>query len=103
MNLIEEIRRPIKEEMLLFERTFVETLKTQNPLLNEVHKYLTQRNGKQLRPMLVLLAAKLTAAINKVTIDAAISLQLLHTASLMSRSVNDIYFVPVVINRYVFS
>lgn len=89
MTFIETIRQPILNEMQLFEKTFVEALHTENPLLQSVNEYVLQRSGKQLRPMLVLLSAKLCGEINQTTIDGAISLQLLHTASLIHDDVVD--------------
>jgi len=89
MSFIEAIKRPILEEMQMFEKTFVEALSTDNPLLLSVNDYVLQKSGKQLRPMLVLLAAKLCGRVNYSTIVGALSLELLHTASLIHDDVVD--------------
>jgi len=75
--------------MQLFEKTFVSALSTENPLLLSVNDYVLQKSGKQLRPMLVLLSAKVCGPVNQSTIDSAISLELLHTASLIHDDVVD--------------
>lgn len=89
MNFIETIRRPILTEMQLFNKTFASVLSTENPLLSNVNDYVLQKSGKQLRPMLVLLAAKICGNFNQSTVDGAVSLELLHTASLIHDDVVD--------------
>ena len=89
MSFIEIIKNPIRIEMQLFEKTFGEAVSTDNPLLLSVNDYVLQKSGKQLRPMLVLLAAKLCGEVNQSTIFGALSLELLHTASLIHDDVVD--------------
>ena len=89
MSFIDAIKRPILAEMQMFEKTFVEALHTDNPLLLSVNEYVLQKSGKQLRPMLVLLTAKLCGEVNQSTIFGALSLELLHTASLIHDDVVD--------------
>ena len=89
MSLIENIKKPIQEEMQMFGKTFAESLHTDNPLLLSVNDYVLQKSGKQLRPMLAILSAKLCGKVNQSTIDAALSLELLHTASLIHDDVVD--------------
>jgi len=75
--------------MQMFEKTFASALSTENPLLLSVNDYVLQKSGKQLRPMLVLLSAKVCGTVNQSTVDSAISLELLHTASLIHDDVVD--------------
>ena len=89
MSLIENIKKPIQEEMQMFGKTFAESLYTDNPLLLSVNDYVLQKSGKQLRPVLAILSAKLCGKVNQSTIDAALSLELLHTASLIHDDVVD--------------
>lgn len=89
MNFIESIKQPILAEMQLFEKTFASALSTDNPLLLSVNEYVLQKSGKQLRPMLVILSAKLFGEINESTLLGALSLELLHTASLIHDDVVD--------------
>ena len=51
--------------------------------------HIRQKNGKMMRPMLVLLAAKLLDEVKPATLHAAASLELLHTASLVHDDVVD--------------
>ncbi len=89
MNFIETIKRPILAEMQLFGKTFADSLSTDNPMLESVNEYVLQKSGKQLRPMMVVLSAKLCGEVNQSTIDSALSLELLHTASLIHDDVVD--------------
>ncbi len=92
MNVIEIIKKPIIKELHSFEKQFVDELKTENPLLININEYIQQRKGKQLRPLLMFLSAKICGTINEQTIISAISIELLHTASLIHDDVIDIAF-----------
>ena len=89
MNFIETIKRPILDEMQLFSKTFADALSTDNPMLESVNEYVLQKSGKQLRPMIAVLSAKLCGEVNHETINGALSLELLHTASLIHDDVVD--------------
>lgn len=89
MNQLQQAILPIKEEFEAFRRLFESSLQGSNPLLNEVLAYIKQRNGKMMRPMLVLLVAQMCGGIHASTLHAALSLELLHTASLVHDDVVD--------------
>lgn len=89
MDKIELIKKPIEAEMTDFKLLFDDSLKSNTPLLDEVLTYIKQRNGKMMRPMLVFLTAKLFGKPNLYTQHAALSLELLHTASLVHDDVVD--------------
>ena len=80
---------PIIGEMEDFKRLFGESLSSSNLLLQQVIAHIRQKNGKMMRPMLVLLAAKLLEEVKPATLHAAASLELLHTASLVHDDVVD--------------
>jgi octaprenyl-diphosphate synthase len=52
-------------------------------------RYIVKTKGKQMRPMFVLLSAKLSGSINESTYRAASLVELLHTASLVHDDVVD--------------
>jgi octaprenyl-diphosphate synthase len=64
-------------------------MKSKVPLLDRVTYYIVQRKGKQLRPMFVLLSAKLFGEISDKTYNAAALVELLHTATLVHDDVVD--------------
>ena len=86
---MDKFRSVIQTEFRQFEETFAVILKSDNPLLNEVLDYIYAKRGKQLRPILVLLSAGLCRGITSKTIQSAVSLELMHTASLMHDDVVD--------------
>lgn len=87
--MIDQIRKPIENEFRLYEAAFDEAVKTDNVLLANILKYVRSTRGKELRPILVLLTGALFGKIDTDTIQSAVSLELLHTASLMHDDVVD--------------
>ncbi len=79
----------LHEELLLFDKKFQEAVKSNVPLLDRIMRFIVNRKGKQLRPMFVLLAAKLCGPVNEVTYRAASLVELLHTATLVHDDVVD--------------
>ena len=89
MERLEQIKSPISAEFEVFKQKFDASLQSSNPLLGEVINFIKQRKGKMMRPILTLLMAKLYGEIEDSTYYAAISLELLHTASLVHDDVVD--------------
>ena len=89
MSGIEKIRRPVAEELEIFDRQFKQTLKSDVFLLNLITRYVMKTKGKQIRPMLVLLSAKLFGEIGSKSYTAASLVELLHTTSLVHDDVVD--------------
>jgi len=87
--MIDQIRKPIEKEFRMYEAAFEEAVKTDNKLLANILRYVRTTKGKELRPVLTLLSAKLLGEVDSDTIKAAVSLELLHTASLMHDDVVD--------------
>lgn len=86
MKLSQEI---LHDELQIFEKEFREAVKSQVPLLDRIMRFIVNRKGKQLRPMFVLLSAKLFGEINRSTYRAASLVELLHTATLVHDDVVD--------------
>ncbi len=89
MDVLSLIKSPIIDELEDFKNLFDHSLSSSNPLLTDVIEHLQQRNGKMMRPILVLLIAKLYGKVSAQTLHAAVSLELLHTASLVHDDVVD--------------
>ena len=79
----------IGNELKIFENRFKEAMDSEAPLLKRILSYIVKRKGKQLRPMFVLLSAKLCGEINEVSYRAASLVELLHTATLVHDDVVD--------------
>ena len=89
MSQIDLIKRPITQELDLFETKFREAMKSNVPLLDTIMTYIVKRKGKQVRPMFVFFSAKLFNGINDSTYRAASLVELLHTATLVHDDVVD--------------
>ncbi len=89
MISLEKIKNPILAELNGFEPYFKSCLKSKVPLLDIITNYILRRKGKQMRPILVFLAAKMHGEINSATYTAAALIELLHTASLVHDDVVD--------------
>ena len=89
MERLDQIKHPVLAEFETFKQKFDASLQSSNPLLGEVIQFIKQRKGKMMRPILTLLMAKLYGEIDDSTYHAAISLELLHTASLVHDDVVD--------------
>ena len=58
-------------------------------MLDRIMQYIVKRKGKQLRPMFVMLSARLGGSVNEKTYRAASLVELLHTATLVHDDVVD--------------
>jgi octaprenyl-diphosphate synthase len=73
----------------MFQTAFENELKSNNEIISSVNQHILKKRGKQIRPLLTLLSAKSVGDINDNTIKCAISLEILHTASLIHDDVVD--------------
>ncbi|OFY58318.1 MAG: polyprenyl synthetase, partial [Bacteroidetes bacterium RBG_19FT_COMBO_42_10] len=89
MSLLDDIRKPVDKEMGEFESYFGRTMKSNIPLLKIILNYIIRRKGKQMRPLLVFLTARLNGDISESTFVAATLIELLHTASLVHDDIVD--------------
>jgi len=86
---LNKISDPITEELKEFENQFSGVLKSKVALIDLITKYILRQKGKKIRPILVLLSAKLCGEINSRTYVAANLVELLHTATLIHDDVVD--------------
>ncbi len=86
---ITDIKQPVEAELREFEQRFREDMRSQVALLDKITYYIVRRKGKQIRPVLVFLTAKLAGDITDSTYRAASFVELLHTATLVHDDVVD--------------
>lgn len=93
MITLDEIRRPIREQLTDFEAFVGRQFTAEGELLSEMLRYALSSRGKGIRPMLVFLSAALHAGtIDKVgrrTQIAALLVEMIHVASLIHDDVID--------------
>lgn len=83
------VKAAIGTELASFERYFKEVFESDVFLLDKILRYLTRQKGKQMRPMFVLLCARLGGEINKQSFRAALVVEMLHTSSLVHDDIVD--------------
>ena len=89
MDYISLIKAPIEKELSDFIVLFKDSLTTSDGLLSQALDHIKSRSGKRMRPILMLLIAKNFGIVNDATLNAAVGLELLHTASLVHDDVVD--------------
>ena len=91
MKVVERIKKPIYQEMELFEEKFTQSMYSKVALLNRITHFIVNRKGKQMRPMFVFLVAKLLGEgkVNERTYRGAAVIELIHTATLVHDDVVD--------------
>lgn len=80
---------PVRNDLEIFNDFFSENMKGKIWLLNVVTRYILKTKGKQLRPVLVFLTARLNGQVNESVYRAAAMIELMHTATLVHDDVVD--------------
>ena len=91
MKITEKIKKPIVQELKIFEKQFYTSVSSKVKLLDLILVYILNRKGKQIRPILVFLFAKMFSKgnISKKSYRAANLVELIHTASLIHDDIVD--------------
>ncbi len=89
MKKLEHIIEPIRAELTQFEAFFAQTLKADTEPMDSIMRYALETKGKRLRPILVLLGAKMFGEVNELTLRAATFAEMVHTATLIHDDVVD--------------
>lgn len=118
MDKLTAIRRPVEQELTAYKELFDAALAHEDDFLGQALDYVRRRQGKMMRPLLVVLMAKELGKVSVNSLRSAVTLELLHTASLVhddvvdesgerrgQRSVNAVYDnkVAVLVGDYLLS
>ncbi len=89
MTSLDSIKASIAPDLARLNELIRARLNAGNPLMDKViDSYLTTK-GKQIRPIIVMLCAKMFGPVSRKVLDAAASVELLHNASLIHDDVVD--------------
>ena len=80
---------PVASELNQFEQDFSRMLHSEIPLLKSAIEQVLHANGKHIRPLLLLLTAKACGEPTKMSQDAAVIIESLHTTTLIHDDVVD--------------
>lgn len=86
---LKQITSPVSESLSEFRTFYKEALRTDVFLLDRIVQYLLRQKGKEIRPTLVFMSAKLFGDVNERSYVAATMIELLHTATLIHDDVVD--------------
>ncbi len=89
MTAFADIRQSLQPELTRLDELISNSLDSSNTLMNQVIGTYLRHKGKQLRPMLVMLTARLFGGVNENVLTAAASVEILHNASLIHDDVVD--------------
>ena len=90
MNIdINNISEPISKELLYLDDLFKDFMKSKVNLISQVSQFILNQKRKKIRPILVLLSAKICGDINETSYRSAMLIELLHTATLIHDDVID--------------
>ncbi|MFZ2865032.1 MAG: polyprenyl synthetase family protein [Ignavibacteriaceae bacterium] len=89
MSSLSKISSPIKNELEQFEDIFKSAMRSDVGIVDLVARYIIRQKGKKIRPILVLLSAKISGGITERTFRGANLVELLHTATLIHDDVVD--------------
>ncbi|MDE6459625.1 MAG: polyprenyl synthetase family protein, partial [Paramuribaculum sp.] len=83
------IKRDIAPELEQLRRSMSDALKSSNPLMTKVVEGYLDSKGKLIRPVLVILTAKLLGEVSHKVIESAAAVEMLHNASIIHDDVVD--------------
>lgn len=86
---LRQITRPVADELSEFRHFYKDALRTDVFVLDKIVQYLLRQKGKELRPTLVFMSARLFGEPTTRSHVAATMIELLHTATLIHDDVVD--------------
>lgn len=89
MTAFQSLQASLAPELKLLNEGIEQALSSPNELMNAVIFNYLKKKGKQIRPMLVMLSAKLIGKVSEKTVTGAVAVELLHNASLIHDDVVD--------------
>lgn len=89
MTTLDNIQSSLSEELIQLNGRISTALYSSNLLMNSVIEGYLKSKGKQIRPILVILSAKLFGDVNPDVISSAAAVEMLHNASLIHDDVID--------------
>jgi len=87
--ILDHIARVVANEMHAFQQEYARMLSSEVVLIDTVTRYIIQQKSKKIRPLLLLLSARLCGQPNAQTYRAASLVEVLHTATLIHDDVVD--------------
>ncbi|GHT25342.1 octaprenyl-diphosphate synthase [Bacteroidia bacterium] len=87
--MLNKITYPVKQELEAFDKLYTEALNKHLTHFQFMLEFVSKTKGKRIRPLVVILSAKLCGEPTRKTLEYAAVLELLHTATLIHDDVVD--------------
>lgn len=88
-TLLRKVKKSLENDYSKYNRTFSRVMTSKVVLVDNIAKYVVRHKGKGLRPLLVLLSARILGQPTDATYKVASVVELLHTATLVHDDVVD--------------
>ena len=88
-DIYSQITEPVADDLTKVRLNFVDAIKSEHPQMKVIMEKLHSYGGKQMRPILTLLVAKLFGDIHEEHVSSAVIMELTHNASLVHDDVID--------------
>lgn len=89
MSPLESIKASLEPELASLNALIHEHLSADNPLMTTIVERYLRKTGKQIRPLVVMLCARIFGPVDERVLNAAAAVELLHNASLIHDDVID--------------
>lgn len=89
MEHLDKIQRDLAGELSAMNQIITDSLHAPNDLMDGIVASYLHRKGKQIRPIMVILSAKMFGDVNEDVLHAGAALEMLHNASLIHDDVVD--------------
>ena len=80
---------PVQTDLELFDRKLNDYLRGDSPLITSLARHLLKSKGKRIRPAFLFLASRAADLYSEHSVDASLSIELIHTATLLHDDVVD--------------
>lgn len=88
-DTLKEVTAPVRDNLSVFRSFFKKEISSDVFLLDQIINYLLRQKGKEIRPTLVFMTARMFGKVDQRSFIAATMIELLHTATLIHDDVVD--------------
>lgn len=89
LDKMTEYTSPIQGDLDLFTQKLHDHLQGDSPLISSIAKHLLKSRGKRIRPVFLFLSSRAGDNFTDFSVDASLSIELIHTATLLHDDVVD--------------
>ena len=88
-NRMAEYVKPVQPDLDLFDKKLTDYLRGDSPLITSIARHLLKSRGKRIRPAFLFLSSRAAGNFSEFSVDASLSIELIHTATLLHDDVVD--------------